>query len=548
MTFNREQKEAIESDRETVIVVAGPGSGKTATLVGRIVHRVQSGVAPDRIVCVTFTNAAAAVISQRLIERKIAKLGYVGTLHGYCLNLIQQYGTLIGYGAGPVTIITEEAKEELLDAVIVFLGKQRTLTIAKVLQSAESADGRLVMGEYRFRLKRANMIDFDGLLRDGLTLIKELKLVRPSHSFEELLVDERQDSAEIDTKIFWAMPARRRFFVGDPDQSIYAFRGGLPDMFVEEAERLDYIALETNYRSDYAICDAANSLIEKNVSRVKKRIQPVSASKGMVVVRAYDDESSEVYGTWGIIKSQSVIPYSEMAVLARTNDIAKRYRELLASLGIPVGNCFFSALPADWSFCLNMIGLAVNPDNDLYAEAALRYKGVTQEAIQKLKLEAARDGTSLLAKSKLPGATLPRSESPSLLILKLRAAVSPESMLLVTQRLAALPRGATIGDLMADLWQRKWGEPQTDEDCVTVTTVHQVKGREFSLVLVVGLEEGVFPLNRGDAEEERRLCYVAVTRAKHWLHLSWVRKRMAFFRVHEQESSRFLREMNVLNT
>jgi DNA helicase-2/ATP-dependent DNA helicase PcrA len=558
--LNSEQQSAVTCNKATVIVPAGPGSGKSHTLVRRVVRRVADGVDPKRIVILTFTNNGARVFTERLIRKGI-RVGFAGTLHGYCMRLIQDYGTLLGYRPGCVSIATDQAANLLLDQVKTELRKKLT---DKELQARESNDAKLVWQEYEFRLKRSNMIDYDGILRDGLAILKR-ESVKQLVAIDELLVDERQDSGAIDSEIFWEIPAKTRFFVGDVDQCIFAFRGARPDLFVQEAEKYGYIALSKNYRSDKAICKAANNLIVHNENRVKKSIEPVSEEDGLVVVQSFDHDGDEIYGVWSQIKAESTkVRFNQMAVLCRTNAIADKFRETLRGLGVPVNGDRARKMPDDWSFTLSLVGLLVDPANDFHAEAILRARKWPDAKIADLKIIAAKESIYLSTAALLPN-TRPATLNDAMIILN--SLLSRESFTLVQSRVRALPANPTLSDLLVDLWRRDAWESETDEatDKLTVSTIHGAKGSEWDVVFVTGMEEGVFPSNQSlktecedmltgiaskepGIEEERRLCFVAVTRAKHRLYLTWAKKRTAFFKTTNQEPSRFIEEMEPIDT
>ncbi len=554
--FNDEQVKAIRCSNETVIVAAGPGSGKTHTLIGRILYKIwERKIQKERIAVMTFTNNAARVLSDRLSKHGI-KLGYIGTLHGYCMRLIQNYGVALGYRAGTVSIATDQAAELLLQQVKNELRSQIT---DKELQARATPAAQLIWQEYEFRLKRANMVDYDGILRDGLLLLKK-DSVRDVALIDELLVDERQDSSLIDNQIYWVIPASTRFFVGDPDQAIYSFRGSRPDLFIDDSKNVatvGYRPLENNYRSDISIGRCANDLIAHNKDRVDKVIKPVSKEEGLVMVKSFDHDGDEIYGVWSLIKEESAkATFSGIAVLARTNAIADKFRETLRGLGVPVSSGGRIFMPSDWPHALSVVGLLVDPANDFHAEAILRGQGVVDSTIKALKLEAAQESKWLSTVGLLPNMR-PASLSDALVILG--PFVSRESYQIILERVKTLPDDATLSDLLVDLWNRKdWERKKEKGDFLTVTTIHGAKGSEWDVVFMVAIEEGVFPHLSADAkehpgadphiaimEEERRLCFVGVTRARHRLYLTWAKKRTAFFKTTDQRPSRFLSEMGM---
>lgn len=557
MSYNPEQIAAITDRRKVVVVAAGPGSGKSHTLVGRVKYRVEhEGVDPQRVVILTFTNNAARVFTERLGRHGI-RVGYAGTLHGYCMRLLQAYGALLGYRAGgTITIATEQAKKGML---LQQHGKLYPNMKLSELQARQTREAQLVWNEYEFELKRANMVDFDKILVDGLNLLQR-DSVKLLVEIDELLVDERQDSSAIDTSIFWQIPATTRFFVGDVDQCIFAFRGAKPDIFIQEAQQHRYLALEYNYRSDTEICRAANNLILHNQNRVPKRLEPVSKEPGEVRFHLFANDGDEIYGVWAEIKSAGpTLPLKEVAILCRTNKIADKFRETLRGLGLQVAGLRHRRMPDDWHYALSVVGLLVDPANDFHAEAILLTRG-HGDKINQWKIQAALENKALATVSLLPNMR-PLTLHDAMITLG-HLQVGRESMALIHERIKLLPEDSTLSDLLVDLWDQS-APVEQDEEGVTVTTVHNAKGREWDRVFLVAMEEGVFPskqsldafragaadsldafeAGRKAAEEERRLCFVAITRARHFLYVSWSEHRTAFFTTSEMQPSRFIEEM-----
>jgi hypothetical protein len=210
--------------------------------------------------------------------------------------------------------------------------------------------------------------------------------------------------------------------------------------------------------------------------------------------------------------------------------------------------------PADWTYTLNVIGLAIDPANDFMAEAILRYRKVQGSRINELKIEANRKDKWLSTCALLPN-TRPVTLIDALMWISIMG-VSHESMTLIQERMKVLPDDATLSDLLVDLTHRdRWiledkiGVP----DELSVRTIHGAKGSEWNIVFVVGMEEGILPHFNGteaatsekEIEEERRLCFVAMTRARHRLYLTWAHRRQSFGRVSDQRPSRFIAEMGL---
>ena len=557
MNLNTEQRNAVNSKAEVSIVLAGPGSGKTRVLIARVLHLIALDADPAKIVVITYTNAGAKEIMQRLPKEAASALGYVGTLHGWCLRLLQQCGANLGYRKGrAITILREEDREALLQRVRDGLGYAKVSM--KEIAAGVTPRAKQIALEYRSRMKRENMIDFDKILEDGLRLMQS-KGVLALPELEHLLVDEFQDSAAIDYQIIvhGAQPTKSLFIVGDSDQSIFGFRGANPAQFTALANGhapLGWVfQLEKNYRSDIAICEAANRLIAHNTQRIPKMIAPTSEESGDVIVDRYDSAREENHGIGVMIKtllSHCEAP-SEIAVLALTNEIVTGIRETLVSMGIPVAQKRAEKLPHDWSFCLTTIQLMMDRQNNLLAEAYLRGVGYSLPGINTLIMKSMKTGRPIfdLSDAFVWDSGFPwRWDCEILPRMLTEARVGAESVALVTQRIAALPQAfPTLPDLLSDLFRHEDWKEEAKVDGVVVSTIHGAKGREWDTVFVAGCEEGILPrlTKTADIEEERRLMFVAVTRARHRLILSHCSLRWSFGRRLEQSPSRFIAEMKI---
>lgn len=439
MNLNEEQLAAVNSRAPTSILPAGPGSGKSRALAARVKLALARGVDPRTLMAFTFTNSGARVLEQRIG----VPLYYLGTIHGFGMRIIQRHGGLIGYNAGSVTLAPEPVAKEFLMAARARIRPK--INDRQLLQPSPDdlptvrADVDLILRDCRHELKRHNMVDYDRILIDALRLL-QVDQVRESIHLSELLGDEMQDSGPADWDIFWAITAESRFIVGDENQSIYAFRGGRPELFTSVAGAR--FPLRLNYRSDVAICEVANRLIARSITFLETI--PMSKELGFVGCRGFNHEGEEIFWIWSqICKAMSDgSKFNEIAVLARNNSIVKKYRETLMGLGLPVRR----ASKNEWR---------------LY------------------EVEEGRDG-------------------------------------------------------------------------VTVCTIHAAKGHEFDVVFLAAMEDGILPHppttddDKPEMEEERRLAYVAVTRARHKLFLSYARQRQAQWgEMITREPSRFLRDMEL---
>ncbi len=227
-TLNSQQFEVVTSFAKTIAVPAVAGAGKSFALIERIRHRIATGVAPQDIAAVVYTQSAARVLAERLRSHGI-RLRHVGTLHSAALKLLNRHGKLLGYRASGVTICTEEVSDELLQQAAADLHWRGS---TRALMARETDAARLVWSEYEQRLRRNSMVDYRGALTEARRLLDLLE-VRAAERLSELILDEIQDASEIDWSIYKAWPADVKVFCGDPDQCIFGFRGARGDLFVK---------------------------------------------------------------------------------------------------------------------------------------------------------------------------------------------------------------------------------------------------------------------------------------------------------------------------
>lgn len=515
MTLNPSQEAAVMAEGPVIAVVAGPGSGKTRCLVERVQRRhtchsmreAGSGRAMPKVVVLTFTNAGAHVLAQRL---KGTRCDYIGTLHGWCFRLLQQHGGALGYRAGGINLVDEETAEEMLKQVAQDLHYKASF---KALREKRDAAAVTCWQEYAHRLKRNNLVDFDTVLSEAL------RIIQMGHgAVDELYADEVQDSAAIDWKIYTAIKADVKFLVGDPDQSIYGFRGAYPAGFFRFCKSAtETIYLEYNYRSGAQICEAATKLIRHNQQRLPKDVISGLAGGSTIQVRAFPDCLAERRSVCADVAALiPVVGPNEIAVICRTNFLADQFRDGLRAAGVPLAAAQKPQLPQDWSHGLNVLSLSLDPRNDLVAEKVL--SRIAPHKVAAMKAVALQKGQWLSVTSELIQEAV---FLESLTLILPRFNVGREMCALVEHRLSMLPMpNPTLADLVHDLWQHAAGDSDQTEG-VTVCTGHGSKGKEWSEVFIPAFEQEVWqPKRDKDAEESRRLAFVAMTRAKDSLFLS----------------------------
>lgn len=592
MSATASQIEAVESEHRNIMVAAGPGSGKTRTLVERIGRLIEKGCDPSRIAVLTYTNAAANEISNRLgigerviakclqpvmvgdpaivgknIEKpQILKLGFCGTLHSFGLRMLKVFGSCVGYGPG-TCVISPESALDLMESKARSMGCKTS--VEKLLQ-LKAENGRpprgkrlslqeTVIATYLDELRESRVVDYDVLLHELLAILLdrdeacEAAAKEIGAKFDHLLVDEVQDSAPIDWEIYRALRVPNKFFVGDPDQSLYAFRGAaVREMVAESASVLTLtIKLEDNFRCSEAICAAAQTLIEHNSDRIGKRT--VSAAPDRMncleIKDPFEGEQEEV--VWMANQMRILnqeFPFGEMAVLCRTNGIADAMRLSLRGLSLPVSEMTTHRVPPDWKTARAFLEFVADPDNDSLAYLYLTQKAGNDPKAKDLahaaRISANADGKTINQARLGFG----KASTPESALAALRSNASRESHALAVEKWNEMAYGASLEEFILSLGSVS--DYQKEEACeaIHVLTVHAAKGREFDAVFVPAFEDECFPGQSGKTqegiEEERRVAYVAMTRARHALFISSSKMRQTKWAgLVKRTPSRFLKEI-----
>lgn len=542
-----EQRSAIAAEEERVLLIAGPGSGKTSTIIWRILYAIDNHTPPESIVCVTFTNAAAREIKKRLGN---LRLGFIGTLHALCLRLLRTHGHRIGYGP-QIAIVDAERQLTIMSECAKALGvKAKPEDLLKWRDSGQKIKSNtpegIAIATYVKRLRAQSAVDFRLLLEDGLRAITNTET--PRQPFPEmeitrlLLVDEYQDSAPIDAEIYDALLPRQTFLVGDPDQAIYGFRGATIDNIMIESFRSDTrtIRLDQNFRSDIRICDAANLMIKNNSMRVEKRTRSMTRGMGRVLTIEAPTEDAEAEAIAREIKlliDREGFPAEEIAVLARTNAIACRIGEYLRdACGLPVVE---TKRPAKGDRKARAaLAVLCWPRNEIAASQWLEIDLGAEQAAE-IRAEAARTNRSICE-----ALAFKTPEWSELLNALGRMGLSRDEIEIVKRAMEAMPDNS-LPALAASL-------AQTTEEIepgrgIAVTTMHAAKGREWDHVFLAGMEEETTPgrAAREDLEEERRIVFVGMTRARHNLTIAHAATRRASWgrkAIEPRTRSRFVSE------
>ena len=658
-----QQRAAVSQTEGPVLIVAGAGAGKTRVLTGRIAYILENGGEPDRILALTFTKKAAAEMKERIAamvgDRKARRL-YMGTFHSVFIRFLREYAECLGYPSGftiydtsdSISAIKSCLKELKLDDKVYkpkdVLGRISMAKNNLVTPEVYKKDAQAIINDthakkpeicniymlYAAKCKQAGVMDFDDILlnmnilfRDNPAALKDI-----ASRFDYILVDEYQDTNSAQYLILKKLSQFHRNIcvVGDDSQSIYAFRGARIENILNF--RKDYpdcklFRLEQNYRSTQVIVDAANSVIEKNSSRIPK----TCFSKGpegdkIHLIKAYTEQEEAILIASSIIArmEKDYCQYQDFAILYRTNSQSRALEEALRKRNLPYqiysGNSFFER--AEVKDMMAYLKLAVNPNDDESFRRVLNTpaRGIGATSEEALVNAARSRGLSLfnaceptiLESAGIKSAAAGRIMAFKNMMAMANAALTKEDAFTVADMLSKqsglyasfkndnsiesqsraanieellnsvqsfvedrqnqyreelLAEGSaedvdaiqdselplvTLGDFLEDVSLLSAVDVSDDEDVsnkITMMTVHSSKGLEFPYVYVAGMEENIFPSggmfsDPVQIEEERRLFYVALTRAKVAVNLSFAATRMRNGK-HEQNSpSRFVKEID----
>lgn len=534
MTLDQYQQAVVDSRAPLRAVAAGPGSGKTRTLVAAVV--AESGhTPPEEIVVITYTTAAAREITERLAKgwTEDFRFGYVGTLHGFLFRMLRQCGSVLGYSSS-LGILDEDTARTLLRAIADQMGvraSEAALDHSLSLPESELEHVRtptsLAVREFYHRCRSSGSLTFDMVLRDGVRLVK---LQLPWH-YTSLFYDEAQDGSDLDFEFIKSAPFLRKAVVGDGDQAIYGFRGGKPANFTALCNSGDWELhkLQANYRSAAAVCGAANALISHAPDRVRKYTAAVSGRDGLVEAHAFEFPPMELHWTAEWARAAHARDAS-VAVLCRTNREVQTFASLLRASGIPVREQVEEEKPEDWRLCKLLIAALAQPWSPSVVHAYVTAKAGPKVA-DRLRREAELNLKSLFEVyfGNMSSAELILHSGeviPNILVGRLCAEGISEASIKILG--AAITEegwlsAPSLPDLLLLLGEREKISKEEGHG-VTVCTIHAAKGREWDVVVMPGCEARK-EQDSAEAEEARRLYYVGITRAKESIHLTWCRNR-----------------------
>ena len=670
-SLNPEQREAVFTIKNPLLILAGAGSGKTTVLVKRIAYIIKYGnayysdyvpesiteaqvesleaaldfpakeleyilpefisrpCAPWRILAITFTNKAANEIKSRLAasfeESDIANDIWAGTFHSICMRILRANVEKAGYKKDFTIYDTDDVKKTVSSTMKELNIDEKALPIKSVINMISKAKDRLmnpdaflsqagkdyrlqqighIYERYQDKLLAANAMDFDDIIMNTVKLLRTHPDVLESYSnrFEYVCVDEYQDTNEAQFVLTALLSSAHRnlMVVGDDDQSIYKFRGATIENilgFDRKFSDAKVIKLEQNYRSTSNILEAANAVIKNNSGRKGKNLWTDGAKGSPIYVEKLEDQSQEARFIADKINKMVAggeYSYRDFAILYRTNVQSQSIEKTFSKSAIPyrlLGGVRFAdrkeirdivaylQLINNRSDNLRLRRIINEPkrqigDKTLEAveaianemnqsmfeviECADKYAALSRSAEKLLSFAALINSLARAAKEGCPldalvNLTLERSgylkslkdagQEEAERVENLQEFVSG-----VVEYMNSNEEGTLTGFLEENALVADVDRYDETADAVVLMTVHSSKGLEFPIVFLPGMEEGVFPgfqstMNEEELEEERRLAYVAITRAKKELHISYARSRLQYGRTQYNPPSRFIEEI-----
>lgn len=613
--LNTAQQEAVQSISGPLLVLAGAGAGKTKSIAHRILEIVRQGAEPKEVLAITFTNKAAGEMRERVVGL-LAKHGisgggapFVSTFHSLGLSIIKEHSKVLGYKRAPAIYDRGDSLREIKNALkalgevefepravlgAISRAKGDGITLGDYTERASNFRERAIASAwalYDKALYRDGAMDFDDLLVRAVEMLHKHPEIRQTYQkrWRYIHIDEYQDTNVIQERLAELLvgPEKNICVVGDPDQTIYGWRGAKIENilhFERKYPGAKTVILEQNYRSTKNILDAANWLIANNPNRpVKNLVTDKGAGELLSIYIAGDGGDEALFVARKVAElCQDGARCADIAVLYRANFQSRAIEEKLLDADIPyqvLGTRFFER--KEVKDALSYIRAAVQETPADLGRVIDTLPGVGK--VSKLKIlsgeenrltgkvrERVQDMRRLLAKIKAAAETTPPSQLLRMVIV--------ESGMEKTYKEDKLEGGERLENLselvsLATRYDPSTGsgrassnleglemflesaalasdqdEIKEEQNRVRLMTVHAAKGLEFQYVFIVGLEEGLFPYAREEegtsaVEEERRLLYVALTRAQKKLFLSFAMMRTVFGNLDMRTASSFLEEL-----
>jgi len=545
-SLDKEQHQAATTTAARVVVTACPGSGKTRTVAARFTHMVENmGIMPSSIVLLTFTRYGANEMKSRIGSK--ARDAFIGTFHAFCLKLIKEYGEVLGWEYSWMSVLDEAEMEMEEDASLMAMGlksaknswtakcSQKEWNRFKMTWGSDKSKPNCTwprthilmqdaLLDIRNRLAAENCMTFDMMIDVVMELFsKPGAQDLMGRRFRHFIIDEGQDSDQSQYDFVNAFAPQTVFMVGDVDQSIFEWRGARPQLFLAAANQFTHYGLPNSYRFGIHLGCAANMLIRNNRDRLDTAINAIANNEGSLQVR----QNMHPDALAGEIQEeiQKGTRPEQIAVLARRHATLDECARMLERRTIPnlrIGGVTSIEKTAEYRAILGYIRIGANPSDRRGLMAVSQIEGISTERLWELRAEASSKQEPI---AKLAGVKAPAALDELAPYLQKKA---PEM---------------DFGQALDYLKELKWREGFDSEaemvrhlaighqqdkvkqagDAVTLCTIHAAKGLEWKTVFLIGMNAEYFPSRRsmadGFGEEERRLAYVGMTRAREKLFM-----------------------------
>lgn len=578
--LNPRQKEAVETINGPLLILAGPGSGKTRVLTHRIAYLIQKGIQPENILAVTFTNKAAGEMKRRIVQlvQNVQNIPFIGTFHAFCLRVLRKeiknlgnYKTnfIIYDEADQLSLVKKAIKELEIDpeqfkpvtlASKISSLKSELIDWGSFKASAENYFEKTIAKVYEsFQkyLKKINALDFDDLIMLTVELFRKSPKILEKYQerFKYILVDEWQDTNTSQYVLVSLLSKKYRNIcvVGDDAQSIYQFRGA--DFrnilnFERDYPRAKVVVLDQNYRSTQNILDTAHKVISKNIYQKEKKLWTENPTGESIIIGEMPNEISEaefIVEEIKILQKEKKLKLKDFTILYRTNAQSRALEETMLKHNLPykiIGAIKFYQRK-EIKDILAYLKLILYPNDPVSLERVNK--------ITKNKFRITTTSTRNKSLSEILKLILKETNYKNYLEKKYNKKSRWENIpeyevrwQNVLELFSVIKRHDDLkGFLETTALLSEADEVETEKNLINLMTLHAAKGLEFSVVFITGCEEGIFPharsmLDPRQLEEERRLAYVGITRAKQCLYLTFTSKRRLFGLIQANPPSRFL--------
>ena len=620
-TLNPQQREAVEYTDGPQLIIAGAGSGKTRVLITKIAYLcTEHGIAPEKILAITFSNKAAQEMQKRIAPYNLYPT--MGTFHAVCLRILRSHGRYIGLGGNlivcdaqdQIEMIRESLDELGLDgktypapAVAEWISRMKDDLRTPDAGNTDNPAYHSVYALYEKKLSANNAVDFGGLILKTVELLREFPDLRRYYykKYSHIFVDEYQDTNTAQAVFLRLLAGDNTFVcvVGDPDQSIYGWRGANIQnilLFEESFPGAKLFKLEQNYRSTQIILDATNLLIKTNAGRREKALWTDRQGGRKISFQRFATDRQEAKEIVNHIEKyhNNGMLYGDMAVFYRTHNLSRTVEEELLRHGIPY--TVIGGLPfyqrREVKDIVSYLRVIVNPEDRISWKRILNVppRRIGKQTLMRIMHLNDISGNSFYSElrnhASIPRLTRQAHAALDFLLERVsfyqtqlesqpwddiaRGIISDIGYMEYLEN-AELPektavRTANIATLIEALAEYQQEHKENDmasflehialrsgidewadgEDRVTLMTLHCAKGLEFPAVFIIGMEDGMLPYRRDlddpdEIEEERRLCYVGMTRAIDYLHLSSSQQRFSYSQPVIAPPSRFIGELPI---